>query len=584
MFYLKRKLILKTIFFRELKFKDRKIINSILIVLIIALQIIALLVWYNETSNEDKLMKSFDNSALADKVSNQTSEINTAIVKSQDLFSNYIKSRKESDLNNYFESITNLKLALNNLEINTKSNKEFQHLVEKKKSIEKDIVKLNSTIDSIMNTQISRSNSEIVGSFEFNPFLYNKILDSIKTKTYISVDSVAKRGLLSRLVNAFSGKIEVQKEHSNTVITMKYKDQVKTGTIDEQLKRAFQTTNYYYLKEFEKLKKEFAGLREKDIQLMNLNNELLFHSQKIVPQYNFAANELKEQSQDNLKRQFITNKAIRNYSIAAIIILMFVVSIILFGLSRISFAYEKKLAKAQEKISKSLEFKSKIMGMISHEIRSPLSIISLYSKKIGQSLKDDDLKDNFKSIEFTTNSLLLLSNQILEYSKNEGQKLSLKNKKFNLQNEVTNILSTISSFVEIKKNVLNTKIDLDNGEEVYGDVTKIHQLFYNIIGNANKFTENGIIEVLVTQKIISDFELECNVTIQDNGIGISKDELANVFNSFYQANNQNSRELGIGLGLNLCKEIVELFDGTITIESQENQGTKVSFNIILTRN
>jgi len=554
-----------------------------LIVLIIALQVIALLVWYNETSNENKLMKSFDNSQQANNISNQTTQVNMAIMKSQDLFSNYLQSKKESDLNNYFKSISNLKLAIDSLKINTSSNKEFQQLLLDKKNTEKDIVKLNSTIDSIMNTQINSSTNEIATNFEFNPFLYNQILDSIKTKTYISVDSVAKRGLLSRLVNAFSGKIEVQKEHSNTVITMKYKDQVKTGTIDEQLKRAFQTTNYYYKKEFEKLKKAFIGLREKDIQLMNLNNELLFHSQKLVPQYNFAANKLKEQSHDNLKRQFSTNKAIRNYSIAAIIILMFVVSIILFGLSRISFAYEKRLALAQEKISQSLAFKSKIMGMISHEIRSPLSIISLYSKKIGQSLKESDLKENFKSIEFTTNSLLLLSNQILEYSKNEEQKLTLKNKKFNLQDEVNNILSTISSFVESKKNVLNIKTNLNTDEEVYADITKIHQLFYNIIGNANKFTENGIIEVYVTQKIISEFELECSVVIKDNGIGIAKDELANVFNTFYQANNQNSRELGIGLGLNLCKEIVELFEGTIAIESNENEGTKVSFNLFLTR-
>lgn len=554
-----------------------------MIVLIIALQVIALLVWYNETSNENKLMKSFDNSQQANNISNQTTQVNMAIMKSQDLFSNYLQSKKESDLNNYFKSISNLKLAIDSLKINTSSNKEFQQLLLDKKNTEKDIVKLNSTIDSIMNTQINSSTNEIATNFEFNPFLYNKILDSIKTKTYISVDSVAKRGLLSRLVNAFSGKIEVQKEHSNTVITMKYKDQVKTGTIDEQLKRAFQTTNYYYKKEFEKLKKAFIGLREKDIQLMNLNNELLFHSQKLVPQYNFATNKLKEQSHDNLKRQFSTNKAIRNYSIAAIIILMFVVSIILFGLSRISFAYEKRLALAQEKISQSLAFKSKIMGMISHEIRSPLSIISLYSKKIGQSLKESDLKENFKSIEFTTNSLLLLSNQILEYSKNEEQKLTLKNKKFNLQDEINNILSTISSFVESKKNVLNIKTNLNTDEEVYADITKIHQLFYNIIGNANKFTENGIIEVYVTQKIISEFELECSVVIKDNGIGIAKDELANVFNTFYQANNQNSRELGIGLGLNLCKEIVELFEGTIAIESNENEGTKVSFNLFLTR-
>lgn len=574
---------MKTDFINQLDFKNRKIINSILIVLIIALQVIALLVWYNETSNENKLMKSFDNSQQANNISNQTTQVNMAIMKSQDLFSNYLQSKKESDLNNYFKSISNLKLAIDSLKINTSSNKEFQQLLLDKKNTEKDIVKLNSTIDSIMNTQINSSTNEIATNFEFNPFLYNKILDSIKTKTYISVDSVAKRGLLSRLVNAFSGKIEVQKEHSNTVITMKYKDQVKTGTIDEQLKRAFQTTNYYYKKEFEKLKKAFIGLREKDIQLMNLNNELLFHSQKLVPQYNFAANKLKEQSHDNLKRQFSTNKAIRNYSIAAIIILMFVVSIILFGLSRISFAYEKRLALAQEKISQSLAFKSKIMGMISHEIRSPLSIISLYSKKIGQSLKESDLKENFKSIEFTTNSLLLLSNQILEYSKNEEQKLTLKNKKFNLQDEINNILSTISSFVESKKNVLNIKTNLNTDEEVYADITKIHQLFYNIIGNANKFTENGIIEVYVTQKIISEFELECSVVIKDNGIGIAKDELANVFNTFYQANNQNSRELGIGLGLNLCKEIVELFEGTIAIESNENEGTKVSFNLFLTR-
>ena len=188
-------------------FKNRKIINSILIVLIIALQVIALLVWYNETSNENKLMKSFDNSQHANNISNQTTQVNMAIMKSQDLFSNYLQSKKESDLNNYFKSISNLKLAIDSLKINTSSNKEFHQLLLDKKNTEKDIVKLNSTIDSIMNTQINSSTNEIATNFEFNPFLYNKILDSIKTKTYISVDSVAKRGLLSRLVNAFSGKI-----------------------------------------------------------------------------------------------------------------------------------------------------------------------------------------------------------------------------------------------------------------------------------------------------------------------------------------------------------------------------------------
>lgn len=583
-FYFKPRLILKTNFLKQLNFKNRKIINYTLIVLIITLQIIGLLVWYNETSNESKLLKRLEDNNLANQIGNQTSSLNSSILKSQNFFTTYLHSKKEEDLKNYFKAIVDIKSDLESLELNIDKNINFNNLIQNKKNTEKNSIKLRHTIDSIISNNSLSKNNELKTPYLFNPFLYNNILDSVKTKTFISVDSVAKKGLLGRLIGAISGKIEVQKEHSNTVITMKYKDKVKTGTIEEQLKRLFQTTNYYYQKEFEKLKTTFASLRESDIQLMQLNNELLALSQNLIPEYNLTANKLKAQSHDELKQQFNTNKAIRSYSIAAIIILMFIISILLFGLSRLSFAYEKRLALAQEKISKSLEFKSKIMGMISHEIRSPLNIISLFSKKIGQSIKDDNLKDNFKSIEFTTNSLLLLSNQILEYSKNEGQKLTLQNKKFNLEEEVKNILSTISSFVESKKNTLNIKIDLNSNEEVYGDVTKIHQLFYNIIGNANKFTENGIIEVLVTQKIISDFELECNVTIQDNGIGISRDELANVFNSFYQANNQNTRELGIGLGLNLCKEIVELFDGTIAIESQENEGTKVSFNIILTRN
>ena len=93
---------------------------------------------------------------------------------------------------------------------------------------------------------------------------------------------------------------------------MKYKDKVKTGTIEEQLKRLFQTTNYYYQKEFEKLKTTFASLRESDIQLMQLNNELLALSQNLIPEYNLTANKLKAQSHDELKQQLQQIENIKN--------------------------------------------------------------------------------------------------------------------------------------------------------------------------------------------------------------------------------------------------------------------------------
>ena len=233
--------------------------------------------------------------------------------------------------------------------------------------------------------------------------------------------------MLLRLLDAFSDKIEIQKEQLNTVITMRFKDKIVTGSIEEQMKNLFLTTNKYYEIEFEKLKNAFSNLRGKDLELIKFNNELLKFSHTILPDYTNAANSFKLNSQKNLKEQYESNKAIRSYTMIILLVLMFIVSIILFGFTRLAFEYEKRLTIAQNKIRESLNFKNRIIGMISHEIRSPLNIISIYSKRISASIKDIEVKETFKSIEFTTGSLLLLSNQILEYSKDENHKLKLKN-------------------------------------------------------------------------------------------------------------------------------------------------------------
>ena len=263
---------------------------------------------------------------------------------------------------------------------------------------------------------------------------------------------------------------------------------------------------------------------------------------------------------------------------------MFVISLLLFGFTRLAFEYEKRLTVAQESIRNSLNFKNRIIGMISHEIRSPLSIISIYSQKISNSIKDATVKDTFKSIQFTTNSLLLLSNQILEYSKDENHKLSLRCKKFHLKNELDQIIVSLRSLAESNGNKVTLHAEIETDEEIYSDAAKIHQLFYNIIGNANKFTEKGIIKISMQQESISDFELNLKVSIQDNGIGIPEDDLTHIFESYYQGTVSGKvNDLGVGLGLNLCKEIIELFDGTIQVESKKGSGTTVTFNLILSK-
>lgn len=570
--------------FKSLEFQDRKVVHYTLLVCIILLQLIAVVIWYNETANEQKISKAFDTVATANKATDFTESINGALLQSQAHFNQYIENKDQSALNNYLISLKETSAMIDSLKLTTSNQTAFKNLLSKRNQVAGDIVLLKQVIDATLDKQLEKQHQDIETPIAFTELNYNKVLDSIKTNTFIKVDNIARKGLVSRLIAAFSGKVQIQKEQLNTVVTMKYKDKIITGTIEQLLKNVILNTNKYYALEFKKLKYSFLNLRHKDVELIKFNNELLLLSHTIMPNYTAAAEAFKTDSHQLLKEQYHSNKSVRNYTIAALILLMFVVSVILFGFTRLAFEYEQRLVKAQDKIRENLNFKNRIMGMISHEIRSPLSILSIYSKKIGATVKDDSVKETFKSIQFTTDSLLLLSNQILEYSRDENYQPELKAKNFNLKTEIDQIITTLKALVASNGNKIMLKDNLENDIEVCSDSSKIHQLFYNIIGNANKFTENGCIAVTIQQEALSEYEYNLNVAIKDNGMGIAANDLEHIFESHFQGTvSKNVQDLGIGLGLNLCKEIVTLFDGDISVTSKENEGTTVAFNLILSK-
>jgi len=220
--------------------------------------------------------------------------------------------------------------------------------------------------------------------------------------------------------------------------------------------------------------------------------------------------------------------------------------------------------------------------MISHEIRSPLNIISIYSRGIRRQIEDQEVQESLKSIEFTTHSLSLLANQILELSKNENKKLELNKTTFNLKYELEEILKSLSSFVENNENKLLVTNEITEDVMVHSDVVKIHQLFYNIVGNANKFTQKGQISVDVSLEKSNKNNQRLLVEVKDNGAGINEEDLKHIFDSYHQGEiSVEVKNLGVGLGLNLCKEIIELFNGKIRVKSKQNEETVVTFDLIL---
>ena len=565
----------------KLKFKHRKIIHYTLLVCIILLQIIAIVIWNNETSNESEMSKALSSMNSMNKISSFTSKINNSFLNSQKNFTDYRANKNKASLEQYTASLNEISRLLDSLSLLTKNNKEFEKILLEKKHSESNIQTLKSEIDSIISLQHNPDKNSVSNVFKLNKFEYKKILDSIKTDTYTKVDSVSKKGLFSRLGAALAGKTDVQKEQLNVTVTMKYKDKVVTGSIEDQIANLFNTTNTYYEGQFKNLKKHFENLKNQDSKLTELNNKLLALESEIMPVYNKSLNALQESTQKQLQNQYDSNKITRSYTLAVLIVLMLIISITIFYFTRMAFQYEKRLIVAQNQIKESLNFKNRIMGMISHEIRSPLSLISIYSKMISSSIKDAEIKETFQSIQFTTNSLLLLANQILEYSKDENRLLKLNNKNFQLKSEINQIVSSMGSLVESKGNKIAVKSNLAD-YEVFSDAVKIHQLFYNIIGNANKFTKEGLIAIAIDVEKTGDKKLNLKVAIQDNGSGISENDLKNIFELYYQGTVSGKvNDLGVGLGLNLCKEIVELFGGEINVESKQGNGTKVSFNLIL---
>ena len=574
--------ILQQLDFRTLNFKNRKAVHFALLASIIFLQLLLLVILYNEIFNESKLDNLETELEISDQAKHFSDLTKGDYIAIQYNLQNYIQTKDNKYLTNYNTALYNLNKNIDSLAKTSNNSDSFLLYLKNTDSDTLSIKQLNKAIDSLINVQILPSPQLEKDLLKLNRFNYEDVLNSITVESYMMVDSVERKGLFGRLGNAISGKVDVQKEKVNVVVTMKYGKKVTTGNIEEQLANAFKNTNNYYQNEFLNYKNNLSALKGKDSDFLNRNNQLLDYSSLLLEKYNKALASFSNDTKHKFQDQYKTNKLIRNYAVIGLVLFMVIISGILILLTRLAFDYEKRLLLAQEKIQQNLSFKNRIVGMISHEIRSPLNILSIYSRNISKQIKDESLQESLKSIQFTTNSLSLLANQVLDYSKNENKKLELNKSEFKLKDELDEILKSLASFVENNNNKLEIKNTITENFQIHSDVVKIHQLFYNIVGNANKFTKKGIIKVdLKTEKTINN-RLNLSIEIKDNGIGINEEDLQHIFESYYQGEiSANVKNLGAGLGLNLCKELIELFDGKINVTSKKNVGTTVQFNLLL---
>ncbi len=223
--------------------------------------------------------------------------------------------------------------------------------------------------------------------------------------------------------------------------------------------------------------------------------------------------------------------------------------------------------------------KSNFLATISHELRTPLNGILGTLEVMQKKYADNVLSPDLKELHATALTLSSLVNDILDFSCIEQGKITLKNSSFPLQDIIDYAIKNISHTIKEKNIELIVVSNIDTSIHFNGDALRIQQVLSNLINNAVKFTHKGKISLSIDYTLVSG-EMQLEFVVKDTGIGISPQQQELIFERFVQGDSKYSRRYeGLGLGLAICKELVHLMGGEISVQSEIGAGSTFTFSI-----
>jgi len=238
-------------------------------------------------------------------------------------------------------------------------------------------------------------------------------------------------------------------------------------------------------------------------------------------------------------------------------------------------------AVARKKAEQASEAKTAFLATMSHELRTPLSGALGTLRLLADTELQPPQQDYVNIIDAANTSLLDIVNDILGYSQLEAGKLRVENRRFDLVELLNNVVGLMMVSVGEKNNDLQLEIDNHPASWLMGDSGKLHQILINLVGNANKFTDNGSITLSVDCQANDDqSRMNLHFVVIDTGIGIAEEKQEEVFQAFTQVDASSARlHGGIGLGLAICERLVNAMGGEISLHSEPDKGTRIGFEI-----
>jgi len=244
---------------------------------------------------------------------------------------------------------------------------------------------------------------------------------------------------------------------------------------------------------------------------------------------------------------------------------------------------EFEILQAKDRAEKAAAAKTRFMSNMSHELRTPLNAIIGTTHLLMQEHEQLQDSDHFKILKDSSEHMLHLVNEVLDFNKLDEGKLKLVHEPFDLGGMLRQAADTFTSTIQQKNiDLLLDTSSVPQDRKVVGDEMRLKQVLLNLLSNAVKFTETGSVRLIAHVKQLTDSGAEIYFAVADTGIGIPQEKIHLIFDSFTQADAETTRKYGgSGLGLSICKELVWKMGGQLQVMSHPGKGSLFYFTIYL---
>lgn len=242
---------------------------------------------------------------------------------------------------------------------------------------------------------------------------------------------------------------------------------------------------------------------------------------------------------------------------------------------------EKMIIRARDAAEESNRAKTQFLANMSHELRTPLNAIIGLSELLSDSVLDDEQADYIQTIGTSGEALLSIVSDLLDLSKIEMGKVTITRCEFDVRQTVDSSISLLSTFANQKSIRLSSEVGLDVPALIMNDADRVQQVLVNLLNNSLKFTqEGGFVQLGVHLGVTSGGGRCVEFVVEDNGLGMDAETMVRIFEPFQQGDASTTRQHGgVGLGLAICRDLVKMMGGEISVESQLGQGATFRFSV-----